>query len=136
MTPPESHLVYAILAKYGSHPRLRIARVNTGAAKIKGRMVRFGVPGTADIVGLIAPHGRMLMIECKTAIGRQSKAQEVMQRVVTQFGGLYILARSVDDVTQALAEANICPNCAGDRLVTTMSTLAIRCFDCDAVVTP
>lgn len=107
MTSPESHLVYAILAKYGSHPRLRLARVNTGAAKIKGRMVRFGVPGTADIVGLIAPHGRMIMIECKTDVGRQSKAQQVMQRVVTQFGGLYVLARTIGDVDRAMIEQGI-----------------------------
>jgi hypothetical protein len=47
------------------------------------------------------------MIECKTATGKQRKAQEVMQRVVTAFGGLYVLARSLTDVDQALAKEGI-----------------------------
>lgn len=103
----ESHLVAAILLKWGAHPRLRIARVNTGAAVIKGRLVKFGVPGTADICGIVAPSGRMLMIEAKTQTGKQRKAQEVMQRVVTQWGGLYVLARQMSDVDQALAAIGV-----------------------------
>lgn len=74
---------------------------------IKGRLVRFGVPGTADICGLIAPSGRMIMIECKTATGKQRRAQEVMQKVITAFGGLYVLARTLDDVDRALAKEGI-----------------------------
>lgn len=86
---------------------MRIARINTGAAVLRGRLVRFGVPGTADIVGLIAPSGRMLQIECKSCTGKQRKAQEAMQRIVTAFGGLYIVARSLADVDAALAEIGI-----------------------------
>jgi hypothetical protein len=69
--------------------------------------VRFGVPGTADIVGLIAPSGRMVQIECKTATGKQREAQLVMQRVVAAMGGLYVVARSVADVDAALAREGI-----------------------------
>ena len=107
MSGPEAHTQRAILAAWGAHPRLRIARVNTGAAMLKGRLVRFGVPGTADIVGLIAPTGRLLMIEVKAAKGKQRDAQVVMQRVMTAFGGLYIVARSVADVDTALAAIGI-----------------------------
>lgn len=103
----EAHIQHAILAAWGAHPRLRIARVNTGAAHIKGRLVRFGVPGTADIVGLLAPWGRMVMIEVKTQAGKQREAQIVMQRVVTSMGGLYIVARSVADVDAAFAALGI-----------------------------
>lgn len=98
----EADTVHAILLHWGCHPRLRIARINTGAAVIGQRLVRFGVPGTADIVGLVAPSGRMVMIECKTARGKQRKAQIVMQRVVTAMGGLYIVARSLADADAAL----------------------------------
>lgn len=98
----EMHLVHDILEAWGHHPRLRIARVNTGAARLGGRVVRFGVPGTADIVGLLAPSGRMVQIECKTATGKQREAQRTMERVVTAMGGLYILARSVADVDAVL----------------------------------
>lgn len=98
----EQHLVADILAKWGAHPRVRIARINTGAAKMHGRFVRFNPPGTADIVGIIAPSGRMLMIECKSPTGKQRDDQKTMQKVVDKFGGLYILARSVEDVDVVL----------------------------------
>lgn len=110
----EAHIQAAILRAWGAHPRLRIARINTGIGWFNdggpcrktdpgARPVRFNPPGTADIVGLIAPTGRMLMIEVKAEHGRQSEDQERMQRIVTMFGGLYILARSVEDVDRALA---------------------------------
>lgn len=98
----ESHVVHAILKAWGAHPRLRIARVNTGAAMLKGRLVRFGVPGTADICGVIAPSGRLLMIECKALNGKQREAQVTMQRVVTAMGGLYVVARSLEDADAVL----------------------------------
>jgi len=103
----EAQVQFQILSLWGAHPRLRIARMNTGAAVLKGRFVRFGVPGTADIVGLIAPTGRMLQIECKAARGKQRDAQLVMQRVVTAMGGLYIVARRIEDVDEALAALGI-----------------------------
>jgi hypothetical protein len=98
----ESFVVHDILKAWGAHPRLRIARVNTGAALLRGRLVRFGVPGTADIVGLMAPSGRLLMIECKTATGKQREAQVTMERVVTAMGGVYVVARSLADADAAL----------------------------------
>lgn len=98
----EAFVVHDILKAWGAHPRLRIARVNTGAAVLRGRLVRFGVPGTADICGVIAPSGRLLMIECKTATGKQREAQVTMQRVVTAMGGVYVVARSVADVDAVL----------------------------------
>lgn len=100
-------MLHDVLKAWGAHPRLRIARVNTGAAVIKGRLVRFGVPGTADIVGLIAPSGRMLQIECKTAKGKQRDAQIVMERIVTQFGGAYCVARSLEDVDRFMNSLGI-----------------------------
>ncbi len=103
----ESQLVHDVLAAWGAHPRVRIARINTGAAKIKGRLVRFGVPGTGDIVGLIAPDGRMLMIECKSATGKQRKEQRAMQRVIEKWGGIYILALTLNDVDRRLAALGV-----------------------------
>jgi hypothetical protein len=98
----EAQTQFEILKRWGSHPKLRIARINTGAAMSHGRLVKFGVPGTADIVGLIAPTGRMIQVEVKSRTGRQRDAQATMQRIVTEFGGLYILARSAADVDSVL----------------------------------
>lgn len=105
----ESHLIHAILAAWGAHPRARLWRQNTGKGYPPGsnRLVTFGVPGTPDICGIIAPQGRWLGIECKSAKGRQREDQETFQRVIERFGGLYVLARSVDDVDRALAELGV-----------------------------
>ncbi len=98
----EATLVHAVLKLYGARHGLRVARINTGAAMLHGRFVRFNPPGTADIVGILAPLGRIVMIECKSATGKQRKAQEAMQRTVTSLGGIYILARTIDDVATVL----------------------------------
>jgi hypothetical protein len=63
-----------------------------------GRYVHFNPPGTADIVGILAPEGRMVMIEVKTSKGKQRDAQVTMERVVTSMGGAYCVARSLQDV--------------------------------------
>ena len=68
------------------------------------RVVRFGVPGQADLTGIL-PDGRRLEVEVKSATGRQSAAQRDFQNLIERFGGLYVLARSVEDVRQAPASA-------------------------------
>ncbi len=102
MGPSEAQIQFEILAAWGAHPRLRMWRQNTGAAKINGSWVKFGVKGCPDILGLMAPTGRLLGIEVKAAKGHQSEDQERFERILTTFGGLYVLARSVADVDQAL----------------------------------
>jgi hypothetical protein len=103
----EAHIQYSILAAWGSHPRLRLWRANTGVAQMGERSVRFGVPGQADISGLMLPDGRRLEVECKTAKGRQSEDQKRWERMITAMGGLYVLARSLEDVDRALAALGI-----------------------------
>lgn len=109
----EAHLLADVLVRWGAHPRLRIARVNTGVGWFaRGKPARKGDPGaypvrfnpkgTADVVGLMAPTGRMVMIECKGPDGKQSAEQATMQRIVTTFGGIYVLARSMAEVDAAL----------------------------------
>ncbi len=103
----EAFVLFDVLSAWGSHPLLRLWRQNTGAAMVKGRLVRFGIPGTPDLCGLMLPSGRFLGIECKTVKGRQSDDQKSFERMITKFGGLYVLARSLADVDQALAAIGI-----------------------------
>lgn len=98
----ESHVVFEVLDAWGAHQGLRVWRNNTGAAMIKGRLVSFGLKGQADISGIIAG-GRRLEIECKTRTGKQREAQIIFQGMIERYGGLYVLARSVEDVDRALA---------------------------------
>lgn len=78
---------------------LRVWRNNCGRA---GRVL-FGVPGQADISGLLLG-GRRLEIEVKSRRGVQSKEQIAFKGMIESMGGLYVLARSVDDVKNALLE--------------------------------
>lgn len=100
---PEKTIQNAILRAYATRPWLRIWRQNTGMAQYSAvdgshRTVRFGLPGQADLSGILND-GRRLEIEVKTARGRQSEQQQNYQRMIERFGGVYILARSVEDVT-------------------------------------
>lgn len=107
MNQTEQRIQFEILQAWGSHDLVRLARVNTGGAMVgppgKQRLVRFNPPGTADIVGILAPAGRMIMLECKTATGRQRDAQIAMSRVVKAFGGVYEVVRSLADADRVFA---------------------------------
>lgn len=92
-----------ILLEFGCKPYLRIWRHNVGVAVAEDRMVRFGQKGHADISGIIYPNGRRLEIEVKKPKGgRQKESQKKFQAMIEKFGGVYILARSVQDVYDGL----------------------------------
>lgn len=82
-------------------------RNNTGAAWLPGakRPVKFGEPGSADILGCFL--GRGVAIECKTAQGRLSPVQKLWRAAFEAAGGLYIVARCVAD---ALTGLGVGPN--------------------------
>jgi hypothetical protein len=85
-------------------------RNNTGAVKVDGRWIRYGQPGSGDILGIL-PHdanngtfrrGSLLSVECKTPLGRQSKQQKLFQTMIEQSGGCYLLVRSARDLEERL----------------------------------
>lgn len=99
----ERAILADILLAIGNRQDLRVWRNNSGALKdAQGHLIRFGLPGSADILGILKPTGRFLAIECKTEIGKQSDLQKAFQRMIESHGGLYILARSVGDVLSNL----------------------------------
>jgi len=67
----------------------------------QARPIKFGVNGQADITGLLAD-GRRLEVEVKGKGGRQSDAQKAFQGIIERMGGVYVLARCVDDVERTL----------------------------------
>ena len=97
MNRPEKSIQNEILRTFGTRPDMRLWRQNTGVARMGKRVVRFGVPGQADLTGIL-PGGLRLEIETKSELGRQSVEQSSYQAMVERFGGVYVLARSVDDV--------------------------------------
>lgn len=53
------------------------------------------------------PNPHPIAVECKSACGRQSPAQREFQRKWEAAGGLYVLARSVDELRTALRDAGV-----------------------------
>lgn len=82
----------------------RVWRQNVGTAVAGGRMIRFGVPGVSDILGVVTMPdgcGRILCIEVKAGRDRVSDKQASFLRMIRTHGGIAIVARGVDE---ALAE--------------------------------
>jgi len=78
-------------------------RQNTAALPTEaGGFYRFGTPGAPDIVLICA--GIYVGIECKSSSGRQSPAQKDFQERLEKVGGVYILARSIDEVQKRLKD--------------------------------
>ena len=94
-------ILVEILIEFGTRSDMKIWANNTGTAYRRGRMLKFGLVGSGDILGIIEG-GTFLSIEVKSGKARQSKQQKIFQKMVTSLGGLYIVARSTQDVKKAL----------------------------------
>lgn len=80
----------------GSH----FAQGISGPVWHEGRDIHFGQVGSADI--LCCAWGYFLAIEVKTSTGRQSEAQRDFEARIDGAFGDYIVARSVEDVMDAI----------------------------------
>lgn len=73
-----------------------MVRVERGmVVLVDARPIRFGLPGSPDILGLTC--GRFFGLETKTRSGRQSDEQKAFARAVVAAGGQYELVRAVED---------------------------------------
>ena len=76
----------------------------TGLATYGKNRVPYGVPGTPDVHGILRPSGRFIGVECKTGNAVMTRLQEIARDEITDAGGLYVEARTIDDVHDALIE--------------------------------
>ena len=74
---------------------------STGAIKTEDRFLRYGLKGSADILACI--DGRFIAVEAKCGPDKQRPEQIRFQAAIEKAGGVYILARSVDDVRAVLS---------------------------------
>lgn len=108
--PSESLIQDSILQYLKLDSRVAWAeRFNTGAHVIDQpgkprRFIRYAFKGCSDILGQVQD-GRFLAIEVKTRTGKATKEQAAFINMVRQNSGISVLARSVDDVQQALNNA-------------------------------
>jgi len=93
----ENDVLYSI-CKYLLMRRYFFWRCNNLA--VPGRSLPlFAIKGVPDII--LCSEGRFYGIECKAPTGVMSEHQKEFQQRLTQSGGVYILAKSVDEVMAA-----------------------------------
>lgn len=99
----ETDLVRAVLLYVQvRYPRGLWWRANTGCHVVPAtqnssrRYLRFGLPGMADIQGVL--DGRAIFLECKSATGKQSLNQKIFEGAVTAAGGVYRIVRNLHDI--------------------------------------
>lgn len=80
-----------------------------------------GARGVADIIAVLPVPvlqpvdggrrrykiGQILCCECKSANGRQSRAQKQFQAAIEAAGGIYVIARGVADLEQVLRREGV-----------------------------
>lgn len=100
----ESKIQVEIIRRLAGERRIRVWRNNTGSLQDpSGRWIQFGLVGSSDLLGILAPGGQLLAIEVKSETGKLSKEQRAFGEMVERFGGVYVVARSVADVESALS---------------------------------
>lgn len=117
MANPHSALVDRLLLAFGGRPYLRLWKQPVAKARTlhSDRVISFGVPGMADLGGLLAC-GRRLEVEVKTGSATRSKEQRAWAGMIDRFGGFYVLARSENDLEENLAgHLEVCYACAAAR---------------------
>lgn len=106
LTTRESVLIHDIQEQYGLRTDMLIWRNNTGCARGKRRLVRFGLLGSADFIVLL-DGGKTLFVECKR-VGKDRDAQQRrFERRVTELGFTYVVAWTMDDFRAALVRMGV-----------------------------
>lgn len=103
---PESRLLADIRIALGREPDLVLWRIQPGGlADATGRPIRTAPIGIADLCGILAPSGRWIALEVKTATGRVTPEQTRWGELLTSMGGVYAVVRSVEDAVAVVQRA-------------------------------
>ena len=94
---PEAAALVEVLKALRTHPAVAWAeRMNTGAAKVGNRFIRFGWPGCHDVLGQLKD-GRFLAVEVKAQAGRLRPEQALFLERIRCAGGVAFVARDCRD---------------------------------------
>lgn len=100
---PEAAALLEVLQALRAHPAVAWChRVNTGAAKVGNRFIRFGWPGCPDVLGQLKD-GRLLGVEVKAPRGRLRPEQAQFLDCIRRARGVAFVARDCRDVHRELA---------------------------------
>ncbi len=107
-TPPrildrkEAAALVEVLQALRTHPAVAwCERMNSGAARMGARFVRFGWAGCPDVLGQLKD-GRLLGVEVKGPAGKLRPEQAVFIGRIRAAGGVAFLARDCRDVLREL----------------------------------
>ncbi len=104
----ESVVQSGVLAYLSFRPDCACWRQGVIAARFGNAYVKSGIDGTADILCVQAPTGRLIGIECKREVGGVLSANQIWWgEMLEAHGGKYIVARDVDDVIKGLGEPQV-----------------------------
>jgi hypothetical protein len=99
---PEAAALCEVLKALKAHPAVSwCERMNSGAARVGGRFIRFGFTGCPDVLGMLRD-GRLLGVEVKAAKGKLRPEQAVFLERVRAGGGVAFVARDCRDVLREL----------------------------------
>jgi hypothetical protein len=99
---PEAAALCEVLKALKAHPAVSwCERMNSGAARVGGRFIRFGFTGCPDVLGMLRD-GRLLGVEVKAAKGKLRPEQAVMLERIRTGGGVSFVARDCRDVIREL----------------------------------
>jgi hypothetical protein len=103
----EAAALVEVLKALNAHPAVSwCERMNSGAARMGGRFVRFGFKGCPDVLGQLRD-GRLLGVEVKGPTGRLRPEQSVFLERIRCAGGVAFVARNCRDVLGELGA--VCP---------------------------
>ncbi|CAN5873422.1 hypothetical protein BH11PSE12_BH11PSE12_20520 [soil metagenome] len=95
---PEAAALQEVLLTLRAHPMVAWAeRMNSGAARIGGRFVRFGWTGCPDVLGQMKD-GRLLGVEVKAEKGKLRPEQTIFLERIRAAGGVAFMASDCRDV--------------------------------------
>lgn len=101
----EAAALAEVLKALNAHPAVSwCERMNSGAARMGGRFVRFGFRGCPDVLGQLTD-GRLLGVEVKGPTGRLRPEQAFFLERVRAAGGVAFMARDCRDVLRELDRA-------------------------------
>lgn len=103
----EAAALCEVLKALHAHPAVSwCERMNSGAARVGGRFIRFGFTGCPDVLGMLRD-GRLLGVEVKAPKGKLRPEQAVFLERIRSGGGVAFVARNCRDVFAALGRYDL-----------------------------
>ena len=104
---PEAAALAEVMLALRAHPAVCwCERMNTGAARIGNRFVKFGFVGCPDVLGQLND-GRLLGVEVKAPKGKLRPEQAFMLERIAGAGGVAFVAHDLRDVHRELNQLGV-----------------------------